>query len=341
MNKNKLILIVLTAAITIKIALFAIAVICAPESKFENDSRDYLQTAETLYSRGAFAQQNNDGTLRYEMLRTPGYPVFLGALHNLLKIPLHGVILVQVFLTLLIALFVYYTAARIDIKIAFLSAVIILFDLPSSVFSLMIMTETLFTFFMALFMLSFILYLKEGAFKWVMASAITLVISTYIRPISYYIGIMIAVFILYANCPKNFKKAFIHALLFLVVVYGLIALWQIRNYLCCACSSFSSIAGANFKQYTLIGTYSASTDAHSAGFPPILYYIDVTLRCSMSFMTRPGNLKYFGIEPLTIFAKVLAYPWMAFWVVGFIAGMFKIGRNIYYQFLFLIILYFV
>ena len=57
-------------------------------------------------------------------------------------------------------------------------------------------------------------------------------------------------------------------------------------------------------------------------------------------MTRPGSLKYFGSPVLTAAGKVLAYPFMVFWMVGFIAGVIKIGRNTYYQFLLLIIVCF-
>ena len=70
------------------------------------------------------------------------------------------------------------------------------------------------------------------------------------------------------------------------------------------------------------------------------YYVKMVSGSLVSFMTRPGSLKYFGSPVLTAMGKVLAYPFMVFWMVGFIAGVVKTGRNITYQFLLLIIAYF-
>jgi len=38
---------------------------------------------------------------------------------------------------------------------------------------------------------------------------------------------------------------------------------------------------------------------------------------------------------------VLAYPWTALWMAGFVWGITKVGRNLYLQFMFFVVLYFI
>ena len=274
--------------------------------------------------------QNSNGRIIPQLMRTPGYPVFLAITHNLMKIPLSGVVFLQVLLTILVAWIVYKTALQIDSRVVFLSAIIILFDLPITVFSLKILTETLFLLLVSIFIYTFTRYLKTGKTGLIILSSLAMVMATYTRPISYYLGGTVAIFIIYANVLKNFKKVFRQALIFLVIVYGLIGLWQIRNYRCCNEKFITTIARTNFQYYGLI-----------KGPQNNFNYAYESWRSLLSLMTRPGTLKYFNSKPLAITAKVLAYPWMVLWMIGFLAGVYKIRRNIYYQFLLLVIIYFV
>ena len=110
-----------------------------PQGKFQADSLDYVNTGMMLVSHGVFAQDDN-GALRYESRRTPGYSLFLGVLHTIMKIPLGGVILTQVVLTILAAFITYKTALEIDNKIALLSGTIVLYSPPITIFSLQILS---------------------------------------------------------------------------------------------------------------------------------------------------------------------------------------------------------
>lgn len=342
MKNKKLLIIILAVAILIKLSLFIFGSIRVPESKFDSDSADYLNTAAMLYSDRAFATRDTGGLLKYHVLRTPGYPLFIAVVHNLMKVPLSGVVFLQLLLTILVGLIVYKIAMQIDHRIAILSAIIMLYDLPTTVFSLRIMTEALFLLILPIFIYMFIRYLKTGKLKVLLASSLVLVLATYVRPISYYLGIAIAVFIVYANASKNIKAAFTHALIFLVIVYSLLGMWQIRNYMRCQEKSFTSIASSNFKYYGLIKEikdYKGNSIASKV--KPILNFTYESWRSFLSLMTRPGTLKYFKSKPLAIAGKVLGYPWMVLWMIGFLAGILRMRRNILYQFLLFIILYFV
>jgi 4-amino-4-deoxy-L-arabinose transferase-like glycosyltransferase len=340
MKNKKLSLIIIIIALLIKFSLFTFASIHNPQAKFQSDSYGYLNTGMMLALHGAFAQDNN-GVLKYELFRTPGYPLFLGLLHGILKIPLDGVILVQVLLTILAAFVTYKVAFEIDHKIAFLGAAIVLFSLPITIFSLMLLTESLYLLLISLFMLAFIHYLKNRETKLILLSAILLAAATYVRPISYYLGGALAAFIVYVNVPDKLKKAILHATLFLAVTYGLLGIWQLRNYIHFHQNTFASIIQENCKVSGIFHSYSTNKDPLTQGWPPIPYYVNVTWRCFLSLMTRPGSFKYLHFPILTIAGKVIGYPWVVFWMTGFLIGLTKIRRNIYYQFILCVILYFV
>jgi hypothetical protein len=342
MKDNKRLFIILVTAILIKLFFFAFIATHLPKNKFEPDSVDYLGTAKTLYSQGAFLRTDNSGATQYETLRTPGYPVFLAILHYLINIPLDGIVFIQILLTIIVGLIVYKTANLIDSRLGILSAAIVLYDFPTLRFSLMLMTETLFLLLMATLLLSFTLYFKRGGLKYIIISALILAMATYVRPVSYYLGVAIVIFIVCAKIPGNFRKTLTHALIFLVIVYGLLGAWQIRNYRRSGTTAFATIASVNFQQFGLIKSYSANNYPHAQGASPVPYYANLTLRSFLYLMTRPGSLKYVKPYPaMAIPGTVLSYLLMVFWLIGLITGISKIKKNVYYRFMLFVILYFV
>lgn len=327
------------AAIIIKLFLFVFAEIRAPDGKIQPDSPDYLETAAMMASNGVFAVKGENGGFKYEILRTPGYPLFLAIFHNKMGIPLGGIVFLQIILAIIAAWITYRTAAILNPKVAFLSAVIILYAPPITIFSQMILTEALFLFLISIFMLEFTLYLKYREIKMVISAALLLAAATYVRPITYYLGAAMAIFMIYANIREDRKKGLFHALIFLVVVYSLLGIWEARNYARCGEGVFSGISLTN-AGVGLIGSYARNTDPATQGMAPVPYYLNVTFRCLMSIMTRPGTLKYFHSDILTALGKILAYPWMIFWLTGFIAGIAATKRNIYLRSYLFITLYF-
>lgn len=338
-NKN-IILVIILAALIIKLSLFLYVSIHAPQGKFLPDSHSYLKLADTLAVKGVFAIQAENGTFIYEMLRTPGYPLFLAVLNGFLKIPFDGIVLIQIIMTLLAAYVTYRTAVEIDRNAAFLSLTIMLFDPPITIFSMTILTETIFLMLMAFFMLYFTLYLKKKKAVFVIAAALAVAAATYVRPVTYYLGFLVAFFILYADRKEDIRKVLGHALIFLFIIYSLLGVWQIRNYARCSKLAFSSVENENSGK-GLFKSYIRNRDPYTRHMMPLPYYVNVTTRCVMSVMTRPGNFKYFKSELLTIAGKAAGYPWMVFWLTGFVWGAIKMKRNIYIQFMLYITAYFI
>lgn len=337
-RNKKYIFIAIVAAVALKFALFSYILIQAPQSIIEIDSASYLDMAS------AITTYFNDASepLVCRNFRTPGYPFFLSVFHGMLKIPLKGIVFFQIILTILAAFISYKTAVNIDSRLGFLSALIILYDLPSTIYSLMVITESLFLFFISLFMFSFVLYLKDFRARILLLSALILAISVYIRPVSYFLGMAMVGFIFYANVFKHFRirRAAIHCLIFFITVYGITGLWQYRNYKRFKETKFSSIDNATVREYGILGSYARNKDEISRGMPPLPYYLNVTSRQLMSLMTRPGNMKYFNSKKLKVAGMVVGYPLMVFWLTGFLFGLTN-KRNLAFEFLTFVTLYFI
>mgnify|MGYP001558368791 CR=1 FL=1 len=171
-------------------------------------------------------------------------------------------------------------------------------------------------------------------------SSVMLVLAIYVRPGSYAIGGTIAVFIIYANAQTNIKKAIVHAIIFLVTVYALLGIWQIRKYMTLGDSTFAGECQTNYGN-GLLHSYVKSANLHTPGMTPLQYYLIGIWKCFFSLMARPGSLKYFHVPGLTALGKVLGYLWVAFSGIGFIYGIRKIGQNIYYHFLLFIVINYV
>jgi|GEM_PF-842265 len=343
MNKKYLIAII-GAALLIKALLLYFSVVHVPQARLVRDSYIYLNAGEAIASAGEFASRGPDGTLQSDFFIAPGYPFFLVVLHWLLGVPLAGVISIQVILTVLAAFIAYKTAIEIDDRLGFLSLAILLYSPAITMFSLLILTESLFLLFITLFMFYFVKYLKTGRIKFVVSAGLMFAAAVYVRPGPYLLGIAIAAFVVYANVTHRMKTAVFHAFILLAVIYGLLGLWQIRNYLVFHKAAFSSIismdvvTGGAFEG--LIHSYSRNRDPFTQGAPPVLYYINVTWRCALSLFTRPGTFKYLHSPLLALIGKIFSYVVMVFWMGGFLYGITKIRRNIYYQFLLLIVVCF-
>jgi len=339
--KRRPILILIALAILLKSSLFLYSISNTPELKISADTHLYLRSGLSLASDGVFGTVNGDGSRSYEYYRTPGYPLFLGVFHGWLKIPLDGIIYLQIVLTLLSAMVVFKAADKIDPRLGTIAFLIILFDPAITIYSLMLLTESLFLFLMSCFMYSMITYLKSKESKYLFLSAFVLASAAYVRPITFYLGGILAVFIVSVSFPKDPRKGIVHACIFLITVYSLLFLWQYRNYTRVHTFRFSSISNATVNLKGLYKSYRRNEDPVSRGLPPLAYYMNVGSRNFMSLMTRPASLKNFNSDIFKKAGKVFSYPWIAFWLAGFIVGIGKTGKNASLHFLLIVILYLV
>jgi len=337
---NKKTVVLIAVAILFKSALFLFSATKVPQLKIRNDTHWYLGSGLTLVSEGVFGAKNKDGSFSHQYYRTPGYPLFLGIFHGILKIPLNGIILLQILLTIFSSVIIFKTANIIDPKLAPLSLFIILFDPAITVYSLMLLTESLFLFLISYFLYTMVKYLQKQKIKYLLLSALILAAATYVRPISFYLGGTLAIFILITTYSKSLKKSIVHACVFVVIVHSLLFLWQWRNYNHFHEFQFSNIENSTVGSQGIYKSYSHNQDPISAGLSPVPYYLNVTSRCLLSLYTRPVSFKYFELKPIKKIGKIFSYLWIAFWLSGFLRGISKMDNNKYFYFLLLVICYF-
>ncbi len=324
---NKNVFILLAAAIALKLTLYVFAMQYAPDSKFQPDTHTYMESGKNIFINQQFAFSNGP-QLFPETVRTPGYPFFLGFFHNMLNISLNGIIFIQMILTLITALGVYLAAARLNSRVAAFAFMLILFDPPTMIYAQILLSETLFTTLLTFFLLSFVLYLKNNRLKFLCLAALFLALATYVRPISYYLGILVAIFICSFIIINKSKKFIKHAILFFAITYMLLGAWQWRNFKQTGQPVFAAIEQHNLKYLSLIKADSFKTAAGEAGHGFI------------NLMTDPGSFKYFGSKPLKQIGKIVSYPWMMVWLLGFLVSLGSLDKNPYVPFLWMMVIYF-
>jgi 4-amino-4-deoxy-L-arabinose transferase-like glycosyltransferase len=224
------------------------------------DSRGYIKPAEELLRTGRFAI---DG--RPEIMRTPGYPILLLP-GILLGKPVLVTIALQVLLSLLTVWLVYGLTLRIFENETAAAAAALLYALEplSILYTSLILTETLFASLITAFFFCLVDYYKRRqALGTLVLAALALSASVYVRPVSYYLPILVSLVLLPALLIR-FKKVryVLHAVVFLAVSMGLVAAWQVRNRVQTGYRGFSTISDLNLYLYQ-----GASAQAKAEGLP--------------------------------------------------------------------------
>ncbi len=218
----------------------------------EGDTFSYLRPGMELIRNGRFF---SDGMP--EIDRTPGYPIFAmlcGAFHG------HTILVscVQILLAVLSVILVARIANRIfqRPRAGLAAAWFFACDPVSIEYSLRLMSETLFVFLLLLFLDRMIAYLESGKTQALLIAALLLVSATYVRPVSYWMTLFVAVFVAaiqFFNRDQSIGKhkwlAVGQASLFLAVSALLLIPWQLRNFDRSGYAGFSSIVEKNLYFY--------------------------------------------------------------------------------------------
>jgi 4-amino-4-deoxy-L-arabinose transferase-like glycosyltransferase len=214
---------------------------------YQPDSITYITPAREILKTGNFTTEGSP-----EILRTPGYPIFLLPGVALGKVEIVTIFL-QIIISCLTALLIYKSSYIIfeNSRAALIGAALYSFDPLSAHYSVLMLTEATFTFSIMVFFYFLLLYLKRGGFRNLTVSAIFLVGSVYIRPISYYLPLFVSlcIFVYFIIHNKSFSRAIVPSFLFLLLCMGLIFIWQARNNALTGYSGFSAITDYNIYNY--------------------------------------------------------------------------------------------
>ncbi len=239
--------IVLSIALLLRTALPLAALATHHDSSvfLENDTETYLRPAEALLTSGAFNTASHP-----EIVRTPGYPLFL--MPGLLSEHVKAVtIALQIMISTLTVFLVYLTSKTMfSSTTAYCCASLYAIEPLSIFYCSQLLSETLFTFLVVLFLYQTMCYIKQAKLPILLTAALALAGATYVRPVSYYLPIALMPIVVYASaCTCRRSKAIIHGLAFFLFFLALVAPWQIRNYRVSGYSGFSAISDVNLYFY--------------------------------------------------------------------------------------------
>jgi 4-amino-4-deoxy-L-arabinose transferase-like glycosyltransferase len=189
------------------------------------DTLSYLYPAYEMSRRGGFAV---DGVP--ELIRTPGYPLFL--LPGFwLGAPEVTTVVLQIALSVATVAGVFTLARQLftDRRIAIAAALLYALEPLSVEYSAKLMTETLFSFGVVWALVGLTDYVRRGRVVSLAASAALLAGAIYVRPAGYYLPF--GLFALLAGIAAFARRwdRVAHAALGAGVVIALIAPWHLRN----------------------------------------------------------------------------------------------------------------
>jgi hypothetical protein len=267
----------LIAAAIVRLALLVVALArCGTNALISADTPSYLDPGRNLLLHGRFAANGAP-----DLLRTPGYPVFL-ALTSLAGLP--AAALANVILSVLSVILVWKLGRSVfsDDRIALGAAWIFAFEPLSVANSVMLLSETL---FLALFLLSMeriAEFLRGQRLRVLAAAGLWLAAATFVRPVSYYLPILLALglFLVLVRVKGLRWKA---PAVLLISVLPWLAAWQMRNLVETGYSGFSSAGDYNLY---FIGSADVTARAEHRNF------IDVRKESGFAGYANPSEQDY-------------------------------------------------
>jgi hypothetical protein len=244
------ILSVLLVALFMRLLLPVLALSITQDLEMFNrgDTLSFIIPAKKLIEVGQFLNIDNQP----ELFRTPGYPlllipgILLGYVENM-------TVFIQIILDCLTVYLIYKIALLLFERdeIAIVCALLYAIEPLPILRSAFLMSETLHTTLLTLFLKLLLEYFKNKSGKHLALAAITLAASIYVRPIGYYLPFLITAILLVWNSKKMQarKILIIHTCIFLLVSMGSIGIWQTRNYVKAGYSGFAAVSDYNLYCY--------------------------------------------------------------------------------------------
>src|SRR5271166_707575 len=202
------------------------------------DTSTYLEPGRNLLLHGRFVANGAP-----DVFRTPGYSLFL-AITSLAGLPTAA--LVNVILSVFCVILVWRLGRTAfgDDRIALGAAWIFAFEPISVTWSGILMSETLFLAFFLLCLERLAAFLRERSLPVLAVAGLWLAAATFVRPVTYYLPIVLAVglFLALVRVPGLRWKA---PAVFLISVLPWLAAWQMRNWVETGYSGLSTVSEVN------------------------------------------------------------------------------------------------
>ena len=252
---RKALIVVVLLAVLIKAALGLWVFSDHPQGVFESsDSLEYHQLALNLVRDGTFSRSLSP-PLEAETIRTPGYPLVLAGLYQVVGIRPGAVVAFQIGLSVATMLTAYRIASLLfGPRAGLLAAFLLALDPVSLYYSQVMLTETLFGAALTLSLLWMVRGSRDPFFAYPCGVGICLALATYTRPTGYYFGMLFpVVFFVATRKSQGWRRALVSSALMWLLFAVPIGMWQIHNYFFTGTVEFSQAKN----QYLLIAKAAA------------------------------------------------------------------------------------
>jgi 4-amino-4-deoxy-L-arabinose transferase-like glycosyltransferase len=208
---------------------------------YAKDTWSYLQPAMELVTAGSFTAFGEP-----ELFRTPGYPLLLS-----LGVQLGHVEIVTIALQILLSCVTTYLVFKIalelfdDDRTARWGALLYSIEPLSLIACIWLLSETLFATVLAALLLSLLRFVKQRNATQLWLTAILLAVAAYVRPIGYWLPLVLTMVIATWSIVKREWQLISSALILSLISFALLGLWQVRNYRQTGFGGFSVAANYN------------------------------------------------------------------------------------------------
>jgi hypothetical protein len=193
---------------------------------YHPDVADYVNLAHSLVNEGRFEQLG-----RPELFRVPAYPLLLIP-GIILGYPYAVTFLLQILLSCVTVYLVYRIGTLVfqDERVGVAGALLYAMEPLSILYCSDLLTETLFTACNTWFLYHLVRYLRTWSFTSLVCAALAVTASSYVRPGSIYLPILVAGFLVVLVLMGRGRRGILwHVPAFLALCVVLLVPWTIRN----------------------------------------------------------------------------------------------------------------
>jgi 4-amino-4-deoxy-L-arabinose transferase-like glycosyltransferase len=240
-----------------------------------------------------------------EVFRPPGYPLLLSAAVRLGDVELFTIAF-QLLLSAGTGYFVYKLAALLfdSTRVGLLAALLYALEPLSIVFTVKLLSETLFTFFLVLGLYLLALHARGSGTAPLLGPAAAFSACVYVRAIGYYLPVVGFVFLLLGPEWRFTRLRALRAAAFLGACAVLIGAWQVRNEVMAGYPKFSSSEDLNLWLGSLaVVAHEKNADVletiADAGGGPVGYWERHPEQLQWPMRERVAHLKKEGLENIS------------------------------------------
>lgn len=215
------------------------------------DAYNYERIALNLVINRVYSEELRPPYLP-DVRRPPIYPAFLASIYAWSDFSRTVAVLFQILLGSLTVGLTYLFAESLLLshRNALFAALILALDPLSIMYANMLMTETLFTFFLVAGSLTLLRYFRTYQFLWLPLSACIFAVAALTRPIGQFLPLVLLPLFVAVAGVKQRRTAFLRGLLFASMSLALIFGWVFRNHQVAGIWSLSRIGESTLAQYS-------------------------------------------------------------------------------------------